>query len=281
MSNFIQNLLSRHTTPVNQVIPRLPGRFESIDQSTHPGSGELNSAREKDAAAFSVDSKTQVASEQDIAFVRKENPTAPLITENDFHPLNPPPIVNFIDNAEKISGINYEADRIEEGKQTKISGDYENRNDKITGEGYGFSGKTIKENIFTNNQFNLFDGRLTGEKQVVVGKQKEVQNDIIIQGLPASENYLKPVSGNKKIQDAFVKPAGIFGEPPGVNTVYSQKIKDQIQTEQSGKPIIKVSIGQINVRAVSQPAVAAKKSIPVTKTGLSLEDYLKKRNKDQ
>jgi hypothetical protein len=81
-----------------------------------------------------------------------------------------------------------------------------------------------------------------------------------------------------------MKSGGAMGEPPGANG-NSRKDNNlrsnEMAAESAAGPIIKISIKQINVRAVSPPSppVLKQKPRPESRPVLSLEDYLKGRSK--
>jgi hypothetical protein len=70
---------------------------------------------------------------------------------------------------------------------------------------------------------------------------------------------------------------GLMGEPPGMRNFKFAGKNDLLNTNAELMPVIKVTIGRIEVRAVTQQASSTlAKTTP--KPMMSLDDYLKKRN---
>jgi hypothetical protein len=138
-------------------------------------------------------------------------------------------------------------------------------------------GITLKENpvIIKHDKIIL-------NEEPVFSRETEKKLGLSSDVLPVSSKEAEPFP-QRELKMPVERSAGVFGEPPGA--ISSQNLKgDQGSVndhhDNMANPVIKVTIGQINVRAVSPPPpVAVPKPREAQKPLLSLEDYLKQRSK--
>jgi hypothetical protein len=277
MNNFISNIISNHLQPVNVVLPRLPGRYESLENTPDTITSGIDTIQEN----------TAVPSQGiNISHSPKATDTQAEITG--------PSTVS------QSAAIPVSDREMQKTDQQFLSAD---RDNKIKEERPPFikTGLPVEEEgqstlLFSGNYFNapINPGEsvvnpLQKNEPVLPANDKSDQNNWgkrILENNRENKDeplFSLPVLALEKNEPihSVVKPAGILGEPPGAKNFNNPDTRAFLAGEDSATntaPIIKVSIGQISVRAVTQPPVVAKKITPVPQQGLSLEDYLKKRS---
>jgi hypothetical protein len=136
----------------------------------------------------------------------------------------------------------------------------------------------LKENHVIITNYNM----IIDEEQAIYRSPEKIP-DLTPKVRPVSSSDVKPFTSSEEFIYLADKSAGTLGEPPGA--IGLNNISDHLDFKTNypditANPVIRVSIGQINVRAVSHPpAVSPQKSREVSKPLMSLEDYLKQKGK--
>jgi hypothetical protein len=277
MNNFISNIISNHIRPVNAVLPRLPGRFESLDNTTDTIPSGIDTVQENTAVpsqGINIPHSSKATDTQEEITGASTVFQSSVIPVSDQGRQNTDKQFSSADSDNKIKEerspfIKTDLPVEEESQSTLVfSGNYFNAPIN-TGQP---PVKPLQENdpVFPNNDKS--DQNNWG-KRILENKRDNKDEPVFSLPVLSLEN-------NEPIH-SVVKPAGILGEPPGAKNFNNPDTRAFLAGEESAAnaaPMIKVSIGQISVRAVTQPPVVAKKIHPVPQQGLSLEDYLKKRS---
>lgn len=89
-------------------------------------------------------------------------------------------------------------------------------------------------------------------------------------------------------EKSFLKPESGIYEIKGQDNYYrDKKVKDQsakaVENEftPTGRPVIKVTIGQIDIKAIYQAPIAVQRKTAAVTPIMTLDDYLKKRNENK
>ena len=248
-------------------MPRLRGRFEPENNPSNALPGDINSADENftepppTSQQFSPIlqkdkgiGKTELGLSSDTKPVSSENTPQPSIRTDKlvkpFNITNDQLLKEPTQNTAKV--INEVVEPVESTHNEKI---IEKENHLVITNYH----KTINEELIFNQE-----------------NEHVKENDISPTG---KTNSVNPLMENSDFAITPRKHGGLLGEPPAFN---NRKINQNFPVNHSDHqtaPVIKVSIGQINVRAVTPPQVSAKKPKMVPKPTLSLEDYLKQRTK--
>lgn len=254
MGSFIRNLISRHFEAGKNIVPRLPGRFEPVDGrngSQHEYAEFHEGPENKPGLQPEMRGHGFISEENQVStgahFSVKKEVTPPVVDDNQAHEL--PARQNFMDDDQEkqVAGI---------------------MPDMVANHGYP-SGFYEPEAFNTGEKMGNEKKRpLPGIEPILPGNIKPDENDESTAYKESREFNIQPV-----------RSQGAFGEPPGSK-------RPEIDTapvfrqDPAADHIIKVSIGQIIVRAVVPSApVTVQKPKEAHKPVLTLEDYLKQRNK--
>lgn len=267
MNNFISNLISRHIAPANNVMPRLRGKFEAESNLSNTLPGDISSSvenfTEPTAAAATLPPPPPIS--QKHTGVEKKEQTFSFESEPDFLNQNTdhPEIIN--DHPVKPLNIAVE-EFTKEPVQNKTL-----KNDEVADPVPG------KKNDQKENHLVITNYHKTANEEWVIKQENKKEKDVLF---PVEPKPIDPFIGNNEFAISSHKQGGLLGEPPAFNHAKgNQHFVINDSAEDHSTPIIKVTIGQINVRAVTSPQVTAKKQQMVPKPTLSLEDYLKQRRK--
>lgn len=269
MSHFLTSILTRHAGTVEKVLPRLPGSFEPVSSFPNTGLSEFPVATEKQAPEISTLNKSGIQHEGPVVmdkpgtFLQGEiEQSSPQIQKDLLPPinLNPEPPL-FKASNEPQSGV-FQPD-YQESEAFKPANNPE--------PGPGLEGHKTQTNRIISTE-TKWVSRLQEFEPVTIQPSIEADGKELKENAP-----IIPTDYRR----AIVEPKGALGEPPGRMNAYNipgkQGIAD-LRAEPKAEPVIKVSIGQIHVRAVNPPpSVTAKKPQQAHKPVLTLEDYLKGR----
>lgn len=277
MSHFLSSILSRHENAVEKVQPRLPGSFEPVSSFADTGNSaspgphdmDISSPSSMEVPVSGTLPKPQTAKEFPL-FSEKRAQFPEKNREQPMQPnpagfqlpvalnTNPQPIDVPKNESSRLTPLpNQDSEPFKTGKNDEISpesGLFESRNQPLK------STEAIQEKGF--QEIETIGYQPEGDR--VERKQMDF--------LP-----VHPAEQSKKIYE----PKGALGEPPGQLNSYGlngAQARAPISTEPKAAPVIKVSIGQIHVRAINPaPPVSTPKPRPSHKPVLTLEDYLKGR----
>ena len=284
MSGFINNLISRHLEPDMSVSPRLPGRFESVDKSANYNQIGSFSFTENQPEQFPAGSAGNNAAltihDSDIKRNSKRQTDKSNIGATLFHS---PQLENRLEKGFENQNNSEMPGNYKFSQNKLIINDLNNitsQNNKMP-EIDTVSG-TIEDKVNQKKKHLLVSGSTkTHSEEEMINEEKErtaySSKSVLPQNLNQSDD-------NKIIKLPSEKSGGAFGDPPGAlsnSRIPGNKRLENFHPDIDSRPVIKVSIGQINVRAVtSTPLVVSQKSRGVPKQSLTLEDYLKQRSKD-
>lgn len=263
MGNFISNLIARHTTAASYVMPRLRGRFESQPgpaAETRPVYARGNvspSADDPAAAAGALPERPNAAGTP---------PHEPHMQERDDKPSVPPanstvaPPETLLSLFTPSSAGPPAADPLPgSGGEQPLAGNYP---DPIP------MGGTVN-NLFVNHPLtenSETDTPFTQPEQEPHAAARPLYFTISPPGQGLAFNLN---NGN----GSTISPQWFNHFSPDRNMQRSGQYSVAASAPQ---PVIKVSIGRIDVRAITQPAAA--KNNTAAKPAMSLDDFLKKRS---
>ena len=286
MNGFINNILRRHTDAVAGIMPRLPGKFEPVNFPV-ANSTEDFSAKTEASQPFNV---IQGITETGIENKRATNSNSGKST---------PTANSSIANDQNIQPPNNNTRPFNESTNNGQGSIIKNiipvdkdAGEKITGENIFKVEKSVFNEIKPANQFkekppveNFDEQELAGKvlMNVQPGRSNKNDGNEHEQDSPVKKNIIKPATkkeshlleDSKPLQAGLIKPS-IQNLNAGVNHNASPVLR-----EQSMSSVIKVSIGRIEVRAVTSAAPVKVNSPVLQKPRLSLDEYLKNRNGTQ
>jgi hypothetical protein len=276
MSNFLGSLLSRHVETGEKVLPRLPGNFEPVHSFPDNGISEVTDFREGSATQFAREKEPSARSTPKPGF--RDNPSRYEERPNDYlqhnneqvsHPLPgvfPAPIQTNSESYQSHIPLGLEGrvpipnNPLPEAIKPFVGAELNPEKEIFTSEKE--SGISTERKPITRVK------ELESIQEFSLGERGREEKGETVKDAPSP--YLMP-SG---------QPSGFFGEPPGmrVSGQLAKQVLPDFRPEARPAPVIKVSIGQINVRAVApQATVNTPKPKEVHKPLLTLEDYLKGR----
>ncbi len=271
MGDFIARLIRRHLGSEGVVNPRLPGRFETrtpavtselspvVEETDNHASAAFSpspltqndSSPREDyprfrESVFHVDPKNRFTGEDfqgvPVGFSSRKEPGIRMLAK---------PFDSDSGSRRLFQNIRKEEERTE---LPEVAG-----KEKVSG---SFTGQTEKE--------------VNADRVTPASVRSEAPS-----GKPEKAIQL-PLTGNSDPQQ---KKGGAFGVPPGGSVNFSREERNTRVTrspEIPEQPVIRITIGQIHVRAVTPlPSPPVQKPKVNTKPMLSLEDYLHQRNKKQ
>lgn len=271
MGDFIARLIRRHLGSEGVVNPRLPGRFET---RTPAVTSELSPVVEETdnhaSAAFSPSPLTQNDSSP-----REDYPR---FRESVFH----------VDPKNRFTGEDFQGvpDEFPSGKEPGIR-QLAKPFDSDSGSRRLFQNKRTEEE---RTELSEVAGKEKVSRSFTGHSEKELNADQVTPATVRSETrsgnpekaIQLPLTGNS---DYPQKNGGALGVSPGA-AVYPYREERNTRVTRSpeipAQPVIRITIGQIHVRAVTPlPSPPVQKPKVNAKPMLSLEDYLHQRNKKQ
>ncbi len=295
MSSFINKIISRHLFPNDNVRPRLRSRFEGTEQTPvktavtdeigitetiprksvqHPNTDlkgnsdkwNTNESSLDNQSDFTIKSNTELRTEinedsnlkvtHEKLFLDESNKTTaskiePLISE-------PIPTLSTQESSKNLGNMSLEQPPyISFDSKTELTSKNQNQK-KLSGEEQN-TGKKFDFSI--NEKTNSNDSVDEPEIKNVLLQLSEVQNESKI-----------PQKSNELISNSL-----IGSSPSGNIPDLKPSFKPIFNTSQG--PVIKVSIGRINIRAeVQKPTSRVKSKANISKPKMSLDEYLKKQN---
>jgi hypothetical protein len=252
MTGFISRMLTRHSSPQNIILPRLPGKYESTTGTTQNlfendlGTSDINATHNseeignngfipQDKEALPDKSKTSTIKPSHATFQTSflAEPTAEIsknegtVFPNDNNPGSQSIIPKFsiADTEQNSDGVvNY-----------KLSNNHKS-NEK----------NAVDNKAIISSTSKLFASAVSEKVEELKEKSFFQIQQPLFTALPKLPNGVTPITS----------------------------------TEGNQQPVIKVHIGRIEIKAINQPPsndTQTKKS-NVNKPAMSLDDYLKKRN---
>lgn len=301
MNNFINNIISRNTEQSTNVKPRLRGKFEpeSISSTmlladdlsrfeTHQKKSPTLKTVEP-GTVVSEEFKTIPKEEPDVTKAKSDKPyagkEAELIIEKDKDvPFRFSPSLNkkFFEKSDEPEEKRNEQFEPVNKSTFQLLREEPGLNTSDTPEKNETCPATEPLNV------NLEIGR---KKRFTVANLEQSNKIQVVAENPApfATEKVKPALKESKAEDSKFKTnktefQGLLGEPPGLRN-YKKEPGNNSNTSDSyfsgnaeARPVIKVTIGRIDVRAVTQPTPSANLPKTTPKPKMSLEDYLKQRN---
>lgn len=277
MNNYINNIINRHTETGTNVKPRLRGMFEpdvtASGISPHQDYPGDESAR-KTHAEQSVDDLNRFqmnpAMSRNLTEKKPESGMKKDQEKGKEGILGSYPSfdTSLFSNEDK-KGKKYKPS--EPGINIEVGFSAEeplnNNNNPDTGPGNGAGSKKYKMEYDPDKAQEVFSRHLLKDTHV------KVKPAFITMPAPESTGFQKEDSGLH----------GLLGERPLIknsNNEYNRPLSGKpLQAETP--PVIKVTIGRIDVRAVAQPISSSVKSKAAPTPKMSLEDYLNQRKKTE
>ncbi len=255
---------------VGHIKPRLPGKFESLN---YPGR-ILN----QEYSAPNVDIHPLNNGRTEITETSKKN--EPKLNENS------------ISSSTALSSMNDVSPNSESFHLAKDFSQEETNIPQISNIDYKANLKPIAIEPLMNSRFK-YDLPIANSKGVeevdsaiinskadksnLIDKSNELTNEKLTL---LKAQIIQPLSEKSKTEKELPNTIYSSSKLPGLENTNRRSIKlfTESLPQQSMSTVIKVSIGRIEVRAISPPAELKIKRDSVQKPRMSLEDYLKKRN---
>jgi len=299
MNEFVNNILLRHLDPVTNIIPRLPGKFEPVNFPS----------------ANTVDLSTTVETVQEVSLPQKKNqvdkgysfetnvndvipltPQLPVKSGNHFvqqlHSDEPAPLQNEVKSTgnKTIStpGQEFAADKKNEHE---IS--FEKLKDQEKPVDNGIKPVTVNTSI-ERPSIDLFNEKPAienAEQQGVPGNfLLNKPFDIVVpadkegtlhQHISILKQRIVKASAEKKnsfSEDKKTIQAGLVKPVINNQHVRTNMNASIVSNEQPVSSVVKVSIGRIEVRAVTNAAPPKVNRSVIQKPNLTLDEYLKRKN---
>jgi hypothetical protein len=285
--DFVSNIINRHIEPAKNIMPRLRGKFEPPAQSPAIGAESFTANETIISQQASVDLGPANESFRDsvgpveagnsgTGIADVINPTNKSTTV--LPPANPALKVRDSIGMQKEENELEITDGLPPGEIKKSQPNFNDQKEKkewMQKELPLSKGKKEKYFVITNYE-------ISKDSQVIEAQHafnKTSQQELTSSATPS----IKPIFKTKESIQHSNNKRGIFGEPPGAGLYNGGNKNGNLfnnHFEQETTQVIKVSIGQISVKAITPPP--ASKSTPVSrelKPALSLETYLKNRDK--
>jgi hypothetical protein len=250
VNEFISHIVDRHINSENFIVPRVPGKFESFDPGQR-NPGEINSIESNvfnndGTDAANIDTKKtlfQTSARDSLEDFSSTGRTLNIAKQDDVTPPFSMP-EKRIDNVNKAPFFSENIPR-----KTPVLSTIEKGIDEFASATENMSLNRIQN----NNLFNAVRPALTENNQNPFSQKEQTQK--------------KPEDGSSSF--TLVKNKASFENP---RSIFQEKF------QQETLPVIKISIGRIDVRAiVSSPATKSTEQVSQG-PNMSLDDYLKKRN---
>ena len=265
MTGFISRIISRHAHPQNNIVPRLPGRFESAAGVTQNlfendfGNSDIGSTANPDNIGNNRHIRhTQDKAHESIDPANEDN-SAVLLDKNKA-------------SAVKVSNTNLQTPSIPKPAAiNKLERSVMPNEDVLvhqtiipklsTADNEHNSNTTVNDTPSHNyniQEMNIIDNAAisAGSLQFiapVTSKERSIKESTSLQ-------IQQPLSATPSLQPNITAP------------LISERANQQ--------PVIKVHIGKIEIKAINQPSAneVRTKSSNANKPAMTLDDYLKKRN---
>lgn len=280
MNNFISNIISRHVASNQNVLPRLRSRFEPMENAGSTTPTDFLAVKENFAEPIQGTAQMPSKPGANISLKPGNGGTDKIVNSlfsfpatslqnehaehseiSETHPQKANPVITPLNQ--------FEYGYLQNSAQ---------QNDDIA--------PVIDNKIENHNvdhfETNHFQNRAVGGE--FIKNKKEKEKDIFSNAIDDKSNHVKPFLEKMAVKEISGKYQGLLGEPPSAKAFQNLKATEtSLSNIHNGanKPVIKVSIGQIHVRAVNPPQVITKKPRVISQPGLSLETYLKQRNKGE
>jgi len=238
MNGFISHIIQHHLQSESTIQPRLPGRFESFHAAQNRDGVDM---AESDGFSTSPNQKTN-NSENNLI----ENP----IFKNQISPVDSG---NLSDEMKAKNGLFPKPESA--AMDANNSNPFEVYTDQAARRSMADrtidSDERVRGNLITDINSNIF----VRENTNLSDRYGNLLNEPIRPKSPSSLVF-------EKNRRSSANQQAVFFENPG----------------QKAEPTIKVSIGRIEVRAIVTPQAVKKETNTTQNPGMSLDDYLKKRN---
>lgn len=277
MNEFINNILLRHLDPITNIVPRLPGKFEPV-----------NFAADTPGFAEGTDFVQEVSKPQPVMRSVKEDngvigintvfPQQDQISGKQVfqHAVELLPANKNADEAEWSKNLIPLMQGLPGEKKSKTEAPFEmpGKQEKITPA--GINAFNERQTADDNAQPDNLLINKPGDENISAIKEGTLHHHISIikqKIVKASAEKKNNFSEDKKtVQSALIKPV--------VNNINTgAKLNTQpVLNEQPATSVIKVSIGRIEVRAVTNSTPQKISRPAIQKPNLTLDEYLKRKN---
>lgn len=264
MSNFLSNIISRHSQKANFVHPRGVGVFESHRSwsEAFPSTAESNSGDSQTYASSSIDSVINPAVHQKSSIESTGNSSS-IKYINPIKREKQQPIGQLDNNKQHskeriIDKLNFKSKM----QATKIA-------DLKNGDG-NFKNMTSSEDIIDSLQNriavikanNKFSGSPTGSVD------KHMDTDLQVEQM-----LMKP---RIDIKQQLMSKFNLKSSSPSESGSHNKS--DNINPVGNSTPTVKIHIGRIDIKAVKQNTQTVQNNRKASKQGMSLEQFLNKRS---
>lgn len=299
MSRFLKNILTRHIDITNDVKPYIPGKFE-------PATAQFIDFPDKYATESRIENNLALNINDDLRFSEKSPDGA---IDSDFmrneeggtfrnavkKSLNKPEIKTVSDEKNRVGAKTSKSENQSKSKEKNTKQKIRKSNSRISGEIDRNHESPLKPGPLFSVNKNEFVMPMNPEIQDVRGNSR-LKHKLYSE----NENLSSPTKMTDSVPKtnefkADVKPTPQKNEEFGNADKFSFRqsgLPDWLsdwknnpgresnarETVPESKPVIKVNIGRIEVKAIMQPVSVTPKRINTPKPKLSLEDYLKQRD---
>jgi hypothetical protein len=239
MNGFISHIIQHHLQTESTIQPRLPGRFESFHAAQNQGGMDMV---ESDGFSTSPNQKINNPENNLIEKPISKNQIPPVDSGNLSDEIKPKGGLFSYPQLETMNANNSNPFEVYTADQAARRSMADRTID---------SDERVRRNLITDINSNIF----VRENTNLSDRNGNLLNEPVRPKSPSSLVF-------EKNRRSSANQQAVFFENPG----------------QKAEPTIKVSIGRIEVRAIVTPQAVKKETHTTQNPGMSLDDYLKKRN---
>ncbi|HEV8515750.1 MAG TPA: hypothetical protein VGQ59_20850 [Cyclobacteriaceae bacterium] len=254
MSGFVNNLITRHTEASNKITPRLPGIFEPARLHIQELSGNDFANTKVEPAS---DPMTMLAPGQ----IEKASET--MQQKNEHNILAKSDATKNFERQERgetnnqpEKKIRYPDKAMDETLKTPIDSSLPDNDSKASNTTVEISGDNLHKAVTRIAKQSISNEEKNSRPGTLMNYEPGINQKI---NAPVIDP--RPIATMGQYVPSYLRPDSSFHEGGSNST-----------------SVIKISIGRIEVKAVSAPAVKPNNDAKVQKPKMSLEDYLAKRN---
>lgn len=283
MSNFIESLISRHTDDHSYVKPRVRGLFEPVRNVTGLFAANPSFESEEASEKFEMPS---VDYTKGIELENTRNRGYELVEDSSSGFAENNPILDKQETVLRPFVATTKPIFETESQRTLNNPKHESPNQPIIPTpqiqnliipNSEASNLLVREEDYANNRATVNEEKSVAMEGI---NPDQSQETVVVKPIIRSQQSIKPLINppNLTVTESQNGPNGMpaFGK----ETAWLQdfKVASESFFNPSQAPVIKVTIGRIEVRAVTQTAPPIVKNTPAPKPRLTLEDYLKQQN---
>jgi hypothetical protein len=263
MTGFIDQLVSRHTAPVPVIAPRLPGLFESETAAPVIPGASFSDMNEAVSGKSVYNQPVAAAPPSAVLPVTGTDNAAGVFSSVNSGEENTAPQYTFIPEREVKDTLPPAADIFYNTTHQHIT--QQLFYPEQTGINASQNNNTVQQSFFPE------EGYLS--VKLPAAEKAEGQSSAVVHTSSTTE-IIKEVHTGMTGENKAISPVlpSVQSAAIAANTIAAPFLRQENST------VIKVSIGRIEVKAMTVPAPAKKSRAAATVPKMTLEEYLNKRN---